>query len=118
MALRGKRVLIVEDEYLIAINLASEVAASGGMVVEMVQSIDAALDIIATADLDGAIVDIDLMGQQTFRVADAPARHANILWLGKPWAPGAVGHALAGAMRVATRAPIEPESGERDGVSS
>jgi hypothetical protein len=58
MALRGKRVLIVEDEYLIAISLASEVAALGGKVVEMVQSFDAALDIIATADLDGAIADI------------------------------------------------------------
>jgi CheY-like chemotaxis protein len=119
MTLFGKRILIAEDEYLIALALASEVAASGARVVGPVGGVDAALNIINTVDLDGAILDIDLKGQPTFlvtdalaarhipfvfgtgyiRACDAPARHAQVPCLQKPFAPGVVCRALEGVMR-------------------
>jgi CheY-like chemotaxis protein len=128
MTLNGKRILIVEDEFVVAIDLADEVIASGGTVIEAVGSVDAALDIIATTDLDGAVLDIKLRGQTAFLVADAlaarhipfviesgyvrpceaPTRHANVPWLEKPCSPGAVCHALDDVIsprRKATRAP-------------
>jgi hypothetical protein len=86
-------------------------------VIGAVGSVDAALDIIATTDLDGAILDIKLREQRTFLVADAlaahhipfvfetamahgdaPTRHANAPWLEKPYSPGAVLHALESLM--------------------
>jgi DNA-binding response OmpR family regulator len=119
--LKGKRVLIVEDEILIALNLEIEVAALGGEAVRTA-SLDAALDVIATTHLDGAVVDIRLSGQPTFLVADAlaarrvpfvfetatehreaPARHANVPWLGKPFRPSAFRRALVDAMRQTER---------------
>jgi CheY-like chemotaxis protein len=123
MTLSGKRILIVEDEDIIATDLACEVLASGAEVVATVGSVDAALDIIATTHLDGVILDVDLRGQKAFLVADAlaacdipfvfetgymrpceaPARHANAPCVSKPFAPGAVRHALEGVMCAAEK---------------
>jgi DNA-binding response OmpR family regulator len=105
MALIGKRVLIVEDENIIAMDLAYQVSSSGAKVVGTVGSVDTALHIIATTDLDGVILDLDLGGEAAFPVADAlaarhipfvfatamssrdtPARYANVACLEKPFA--------------------------------
>jgi CheY-like chemotaxis protein len=117
MPLNGKRILIVEDENLIVLGLDSEINAAGCEVVATAGSVDAALDLIATTDLDGAIVDVKLRGQLTFLVADAlaarripfvfttamnsrecPARFADVPWLEKPFLPGAALRALSGVM--------------------
>jgi DNA-binding response OmpR family regulator len=111
----GKRVLIVEDDYFIALYLASEVAEAGGKVAGVARNVDAALDIIANEEVDGAIVDVNLMGEWTFRVADAltarqipfafataisrddvPPRYATVPWLQKPFLLGAVSRFLDG----------------------
>jgi PAS domain S-box-containing protein len=74
--LAGRRVLIVEDERAIAENLAFEIKAEGGNVVGPVATVNAALDVVANTDLDGAILDLNLMGEMAFPVADAlAARH-------------------------------------------
>jgi DNA-binding NtrC family response regulator len=119
MTLLGKHILIVEDEYLIALDLANEIAASGAKVVGPAATIDAALAIADAANLDGAILDIDLGGKQTFSIADAlaarqipfvfrtgymtardlPARHAHVPFVEKPSHYGTVRQALEGAMR-------------------
>jgi CheY-like chemotaxis protein len=114
--LAGKRILIVEDEPMIAEILASEMAAVGAEVVGPVATDRAALDAIAMRRLDGATVDIKLMGQMCLSVADAlaacnipflfvtgygqyvPFRHANVRRLQKPVAPSAVCRALEGAL--------------------
>jgi CheY-like chemotaxis protein len=113
MTLGGKRILIVEDEYLIAMNVASEIAELGGKVVGVVGSADDALDVIAATDVDGAIIDITLTGGPTFQVADALAarhipfvfmtgvgphdaarHHSNAPWLEKPFTKDALRQAL------------------------
>jgi CheY-like chemotaxis protein len=123
MSLDGKRILIVEDEGIIAIELAYEVAASGGEVVGPVGTVDKALHVVATADLDGAIIDVDLRGRSGFLVADAlaalrvpfvfetgyarprdvPARHTGVPCLRKPLSPWAACCALEDAMWSANR---------------
>jgi CheY-like chemotaxis protein len=115
MILDGKRILIVEDESLVAISLEYEIAGLGAEVVGTAGTVDVALAIIATTDLDGAVVDVKLKGRTAFAIADAladrhipfvfttgarprdfPARHAGVPWLQKPFLPGSVGDALAG----------------------
>ena len=115
--LAGKRVLIVEDNTIIAMSLADELAAVGANVVDWVGTVSAALDVIASTYLDGAILDLDLRGKTAFPVADAladrhipfvfatgedaneiPARYANVPRLEKPTASGVVCRTLEGAM--------------------
>ena len=114
--LKGKHVLVVEDEFLIALETEDELAKLGCEVINAT-SVSEALDIIATTDLDGATVDLKLQGQRTFQVADAlaargipfvfatamtqgdtPTAYAGIPWLQKPTTRGAVGRALSEVM--------------------
>jgi ActR/RegA family two-component response regulator len=116
--LAGKRVLIIEDDNLLAITLAEELAAQGAKVIGPSATVVDALDEIAHTDLDGAIVDINLRGKAAFPVADAladrqiafvfatgylvaghiPARHANVRRFEKPIPPSVICSALGEAM--------------------
>ena len=120
--LAGKRVLIVEDDNILAITLAEEFAAEGAEVIGPAATVTDALDVIARTDLDGAIVDINLRGKAAFPVADAladrhipfvfatgylvaghiPARHANVRRFEKPTAPSIICRALEEAMHEAS----------------
>lgn len=69
--LPGYRVLLVEDEYFIAMELADLFRRRGAEVVGPVPSVDEALDLIAAnARLDGAVLDINLHGEMAYPVAD------------------------------------------------
>jgi DNA-binding response OmpR family regulator len=115
--LAGKRVLIVEDEQMLAEYLADAMAAEGAEVIGPVAIVNAALDVIASTRLDGVTLDLKLKGEMTFRVADAlaarnipfifltaygaadvPARHANVSRVEKPVTPGIVCRALEAAI--------------------
>ena len=120
--LAGKRVLIVEDDNILAITLAEEFAAEGAEVIGPAATVTDALDVIARNDLDGAIVDINLRGKAAFPVADAladrhipfvfatgylvaghiPVRHADVRRFEKPTAPGVICRALEEAMEEAS----------------
>lgn len=68
---RPRRILIVEDEYLVALDLAEDLRALGAEVVGPVSSVQKALDTLdATPRLDGAILDVNLRGIMIFPVAD------------------------------------------------
>jgi two-component SAPR family response regulator len=111
--LAGKRILIVEDEPFIAKNLALELVRKGAEVIGPVPTVKAALDVIENTNLDGATLDIKLLGEMAYSVADVlaarqipfvfitgydagavPARHANVSRIGKPFTPDVVRHAL------------------------
>lgn len=69
-----RRILVVEDDYLIANEVAGHLTVHGVDVVGPVGEIDAALEaIMRTERLDGAVVDINLHGVSGFAVADALA---------------------------------------------
>jgi len=66
-----KRILIVEDEYLIAQDLADEVQRLGFEVTGPVGRLDDAVDLIeAEPDIDGAFLDVNLNGERVYPVAD------------------------------------------------
>jgi CheY-like chemotaxis protein len=114
--LAGKRVLIVEDHHILAMDLAYELASEGANVIGPVATAAAALDVIGSTDLDGGILDIKLSDTSAFPVADAladrhipfvfatgynmgiPARHANVRRLEKPVKPSFICRALEAAM--------------------
>lgn len=70
--LTGRRLLVVEDEYLLAVDLVSALEDQGAQVIGPAPSVDAALDIIDGGEpLDGAVLDLNLQGEMAFPVADA-----------------------------------------------
>lgn len=67
------RVLIVEDELLIAMDLAWTVKDAGGQVVGPVASVKEALGLARNEPLDGAILDVNLSDGEVTPVAEALA---------------------------------------------
>jgi len=69
--LRGRRILIVEDEYLIAMSLQENLELAGCVVVGPVPSIEKAVKLIESeSQLDAAVVDVNLGGKLAYPVAD------------------------------------------------
>lgn len=68
-----KQILVVEDEFLIAIHVADIMADLGFGVIGPVGDIAQALALVEEATLDGAILDVNLSGQLVFPVAIALA---------------------------------------------
>jgi two-component SAPR family response regulator len=68
------RVLIVEDEAIIAMDLEMMLQDEGCDVVATVASVTAALDAIGKQEIDCAFLDINLGHEQVFPVADELAR--------------------------------------------
>jgi len=74
--LSRRRVLVVEDEMLVAALLQDMLADLGCVVVGQAASVDEALALIEIEVLDAAVLDVNLAGQMSYPVADALlARH-------------------------------------------
>lgn len=67
---QGLRVLVVEDEFLMARLLEDVLNAYGCEVVGPVPRLDRAMDAARTETLDGAVLDINLAGEVVFPVAE------------------------------------------------
>ncbi len=70
---QGKNILIVEDEFLIAIHAAEVMEGLGFSVVGPVATIEQGLELLQESVLDGAILDVNLSGTLIFPVAEALA---------------------------------------------
>lgn len=100
----GKRVLVVEDELLVAMGLEMVLADAGCRVVGPIGRIDEALAAAVSEDVDLALLDVNLRGDPVYPVADAlsargipfvfltgygretlPAHYANGRMLSKPF---------------------------------
>lgn len=73
--LRGRRILVVEDDYLLAQALSDFLEEVEVNVIGPVGSVDEALAMVenAAGGLDGAILDVNLHGSKSYPVADALA---------------------------------------------
>jgi CheY-like chemotaxis protein len=69
--LNGLRVLVVEDEMLVAMLLEDMLGDFGCSVVGPAATLREALPLAQTADLDAAVLDVNLGGDPIFPVADA-----------------------------------------------
>ena len=109
--LAGLRILIVEDEAMIALLIQDVLEEIGSVIVGPASRIPAALDLIAAEAVDLAVLDLNLAGQPVYPVADAlmargipfvfltgyrsdgiDRRYAHIPALQKPIDPGALRH--------------------------
>lgn len=69
----GRRVLLVEDEALVAMLLEDLLADMDCTIVAVASRIDAAMVAAQTLDFDLAILDVNLDGHETYPVADVVA---------------------------------------------
>ena len=70
-ALRDRRILVVEDEYLIAATLSDQLEDAGSIVLGPVPSVDKAIKIINSEfQIDAAVLDVNLGGVLAYAVAD------------------------------------------------
>jgi CheY-like chemotaxis protein len=66
----GRRILIVEDETMIAMMIEDFLQELGWDVVGLVGTAERALASAQDADIDAALLDVNLVGHDTFAVAD------------------------------------------------
>lgn len=69
--LNGKRIMVVEDEYMLAQELALFLQAHGAVIVGPVGTVRAALDLATKESLHAAVLDVNLRNQRVYPVADA-----------------------------------------------
>ena len=69
--LRGKIILIVEDEYMLAVHVADVLRAQGATIVGPVGSVREAMALVEGSELDAAVLDVNLRNERVYPVADA-----------------------------------------------
>ena len=78
--LAGKRILIVEDEFLIGAMVMEMLSAVGAVIVGPATSASAGMALARSAELDAAILDVNLRGERSDQVA-AELQRRNIPYL-------------------------------------
>jgi CheY-like chemotaxis protein len=68
--LKGQRILVVEDNFIMALDLSQMVEELGGAVVGPAGRLDEGMALAQSNDIDGAILDVNLDGANTFPLAD------------------------------------------------
>jgi CheY-like chemotaxis protein len=68
--LDGRRILVLDDEYLGALQLVQLIEDHGGMVIGLAARADDALALARSEQLDGAFLDVKLNGGNSYSVAD------------------------------------------------
>lgn len=71
--LKGKRILVVEDEALIAVMVEDMLTEMGSVVVGPAATIEQALALARTGEIDGAVLDVNVRGERIDPVAEALA---------------------------------------------
>jgi CheY-like chemotaxis protein len=123
--LSGLRVLLAEDELHVLL-LIEDFLGELGCEVHAVSTFDAALAAAASAEVDAAVLDVNLDGRKSFPAAEALARRRIPIvfstgyanqgqdaawrdrpWLQKPFVAEQLGHALRTALKSA-RGPLGP----------
>lgn len=75
-AIAGRTIMVVEDEYLIAVNLELVLTEHGAKVLGPFSSVDQALSALSPrVQLDAAVLDINVRGRMVFPVAEKLTEH-------------------------------------------
>ena len=75
-AAAGRRLLLVEDNALIAMNVEDMLDMLGYVVVAAAEGVEEALAAVECGGIDAALLDVNLQGRNSFPVADALAARA------------------------------------------
>ena len=68
--LNGTRILVVEDEFLIAMEIEAALEAAGAVVVGPAPSLEAACTLARHSEIDAAILDVNLGDKHVFPAAE------------------------------------------------
>ncbi len=68
--LKKRKILIVEDEVMIAMDIEAGLSSYGANVIAICSSVNAGLKIGIASEIDAAILDVDLGGQHVYPIAD------------------------------------------------
>jgi DNA-binding response OmpR family regulator len=107
----ARRVLIVEDEFLVAMLLEDLLSEMGHRVVACVAQVDEATKLADEADIDFAILDINLGGVKSFPVAEILRRRRIPFMFATGY--GTDGLAREYHNELTVRKPYEPRELER-----
>jgi CheY-like chemotaxis protein len=102
-----RRILIVEDETIVAMMLEDIVDGLGYAVVGPVARVAPALALIETEDIDGALLDVNLDGERSYPIADALSER------GRPYI-FVTGYGLAGLDEAYRDRPVVQKPFTRD----
>jgi CheY-like chemotaxis protein len=97
--LQDLRVLVVEDESMISMLIEDMLADIGCVVAGTASRLDEAMSKVSSLEFDAAILDVNLNGSQSHRIADALAAK------GKPFV-WSTGYGAAGLPEAARSAPM------------
>ena len=71
----GRRVLVLEDDYLVVEEMVQEMAARGAEVIGPIANLSKAFETLRTVpDISGAVLDINLQGEMVYPLADELTR--------------------------------------------
>ena len=94
--MQGRRILVVEDDYMIAEEIADVLSDAGADVLGPVPSVDDALRLIAAESrIDGALLDGNVRQEAIWPVVDVLLARGVPLVLAAGYGPGAIPHAYA-----------------------
>jgi PAS domain S-box-containing protein len=130
LAVHGRRLLLVEDEALVGAEMEAQLKAAGYDVAHSAATQAQAIALAERADVDGAVLDINLGGSLSFPAADAlaargipfvfmtgyryqeviPCRFKDVPVVAKPCASGALEQALAREMPASHLAAANQEN--------
>ena len=118
--LAGKRVLVVEDEFLVGLTLCEDLALLGAQVTGPATSLSEALEVLQQNRFEVALIDVNLRGEMSFPLADEllarnvpflfvtgyggdaiPLRFQHVLRLSKPHDPKRLSGLIGGIARSA-----------------
>ncbi len=108
--LQGRRILIVEDEFLVAETLTELLEAAGAVVLGPIGRLDEALQFIERdgVTLDAAVLDINLHGQRSYPIADKLAARGIAFVFTTGYDGGALDEAYRGYPRCSK--PFQPQA--------
>ena len=104
--LAGLRVLVVEDEALVAMLIEDSLTDLGCEVVALVAGLDEALEVAGREPLDAAVLDVNLAGREVYPAADRLAARGIPFVFATGYGPQGVREAYRD--RPALQKPFEP----------
>ena len=105
--MRGARILIVEDEYFIADDMAAALRLRGAEVVGPVGTVEDATRFVAEGEFDCAILDMNLRGDMAYPVADRLSEAGIPFIIATGYNSASLPERFSGIPRV--EKPVDPE---------